>query len=240
MRPCIVIHKNEVWANGTSEQTHMGKKYLLTIAIPDYKPSVENVEPSSPIHHNASTDKNSRSTVTVSFLDVSGIKPGPDLSPNQNALRIIASGTEPTLSRKEDITPLISCPDFVLSAPLQTVAWVANFQREVAFRTMFSGGHNQLSNTFTCGLERFPSARNDTFVDSELCRYTGDSTPLLQLSDHSSTCEIVQMISSSHISRIDSMALAANMLNCDSGLHFIPLLSSVRRHHALCVRSRRF
>ncbi|GFU28239.1 hypothetical protein TNCV_3762811 [Trichonephila clavipes] len=35
MWPCIVIHKNEVWANGTSEQTHMGKKYLLTIAIPD-------------------------------------------------------------------------------------------------------------------------------------------------------------------------------------------------------------
>ncbi|GFS62462.1 hypothetical protein TNCV_1262521 [Trichonephila clavipes] len=34
MWPCIVIHKNEVWANGTSEQTHMGKKYLLTIAIP--------------------------------------------------------------------------------------------------------------------------------------------------------------------------------------------------------------
>ncbi|GFV89967.1 uncharacterized protein TNCV_4643091 [Trichonephila clavipes] len=104
MRPCIVIHKNEVWANGTSEQTHMGKKYLLTIAIPDYKPSVENVEPSSPIQHNASPDKKSRTTVTVSFLDVTGIKPGPDLSPNQNTLRI-AYGTEPTLTRKEDKTP---------------------------------------------------------------------------------------------------------------------------------------
>ncbi|GFW49188.1 hypothetical protein TNCV_3056981 [Trichonephila clavipes] len=34
MWPCFVIHKNEVWNNGTSEQTHMGKKYLLTIAIP--------------------------------------------------------------------------------------------------------------------------------------------------------------------------------------------------------------
>ncbi|GFU69108.1 structural maintenance of chromosomes protein 2-2 [Trichonephila clavipes] len=33
----------------------------------------------------------------VSFLDVTGIKPCPDLSPNQNALRI-ASGTEPTPS----------------------------------------------------------------------------------------------------------------------------------------------
>ncbi|GFY25330.1 uncharacterized protein TNCV_2484501 [Trichonephila clavipes] len=32
----------------------------------------------------------------VSFLDVTGMKPCPDLSPNQNALRI-ASGTEPTL-----------------------------------------------------------------------------------------------------------------------------------------------
>ncbi|GFS65314.1 hypothetical protein TNCV_2451421 [Trichonephila clavipes] len=41
----------------------------------------------------------------VSFLDVTGIKPCPDLSPNQNALRI-ASGTEPTLIRKEDTTPL--------------------------------------------------------------------------------------------------------------------------------------
>ncbi|GFW74267.1 uncharacterized protein TNCV_2524711 [Trichonephila clavipes] len=95
----------------------MGKKYLLTIAIPDYRPSVENVEFSSPVQHNASPDKNSRTTVTVSSLDVTGIKLGPDLSPNQNALRI-ASGTEPTLIRKEDTTPLISCPVFVLSAPL--------------------------------------------------------------------------------------------------------------------------
>ncbi|GFU16035.1 uncharacterized protein TNCV_1299981 [Trichonephila clavipes] len=105
MWPCIVIHKNEVWANGTSEQTHMGKKYLLTIAIPDYRPSIENVELSSPVHHNASPDKNSRTPIMVSFLDVTGIKPCPDLSPNQNALRI-ASGTEPTLIRKEDTTPL--------------------------------------------------------------------------------------------------------------------------------------
>ncbi|GFV63815.1 hypothetical protein TNCV_2278191 [Trichonephila clavipes] len=35
-------------------------------------------------------------------------------------------------------------------------------------------------------------ARNDTFVDSEICSYTGDGTPLLQLSDHFSTCEVVQ------------------------------------------------
>ncbi|GFY15489.1 uncharacterized protein TNCV_1573001 [Trichonephila clavipes] len=84
----VAVHKNEVLANGTSEQTHMGKKYLLTIEIPDYRPSIENVELSSPVQHNASPDKNSRTTVMVSFLDVTGIKPCPDLSPNQNALRI--------------------------------------------------------------------------------------------------------------------------------------------------------
>ncbi|GFU72840.1 uncharacterized protein TNCV_2783051 [Trichonephila clavipes] len=116
MWPYIVIHKNEVGSNGTSEQPHMGKKYLLTIAIPDYRPSIENVELSSPIQHNATSDKN-KTTVMVTFLDVTGIKPCLDLSPNQNALRI-ASGTEPSLIRKEDTTPLISCPVFVLSAPL--------------------------------------------------------------------------------------------------------------------------
>ncbi|GFU63447.1 uncharacterized protein TNCV_44931 [Trichonephila clavipes] len=105
MWPCIVIHKNEVWANGTSEQTHMGKKYLLTIAIPDYRPSIENVELSSPIQRNASPDKNSSTPVMVHFLDVKGIKPCPDLSPNQNALRI-TSGNEPTLFCKEDKTPM--------------------------------------------------------------------------------------------------------------------------------------
>ncbi|GFX34407.1 uncharacterized protein TNCV_3227521 [Trichonephila clavipes] len=89
----------------------MRKKYLLTIAITDYRPSVENVELSSPVQHNASPDKVSRTIVTVSFLDVTGIKPGLDLSPNQNALRI-ASGTEPTLIHKEDMTPFISCPVF--------------------------------------------------------------------------------------------------------------------------------
>ncbi|GFT55146.1 uncharacterized protein TNCV_2326291 [Trichonephila clavipes] len=83
----------------------MGKKYLLTIAISGYRPSIENVELSSPIQHNASPDKNSKTTVMVSFLHVIGIKPCPDLSPNQNTLRI-ASGTEPTLIRKEDTTPL--------------------------------------------------------------------------------------------------------------------------------------
>ncbi|GFV37076.1 uncharacterized protein TNCV_791631 [Trichonephila clavipes] len=83
----------------------MGKKYILTIAIPDYKPSIENVELNLPVQHNAFPDKNSRTTVMVSFLDVTGVRPCPDLSPNQNALRI-ASSTEPTLIRKEDTIPL--------------------------------------------------------------------------------------------------------------------------------------
>ncbi|GFS79860.1 uncharacterized protein TNCV_750401 [Trichonephila clavipes] len=83
----------------------MGKKYLITIAIPDYRPSIENVELSLPVQHIASPDKNSMTTVMVSFLDVTGIKPCSDLSLNQNALRI-ASGTEPTLIRKKDTTPL--------------------------------------------------------------------------------------------------------------------------------------
>ncbi|GFX12728.1 hypothetical protein TNCV_3437021 [Trichonephila clavipes] len=54
---------------------------------------------------NVSPDKNSRTTVMVPFHDVTGIKPRPDLSPNQNALKI-ASGTEPTIIRKDDTTPL--------------------------------------------------------------------------------------------------------------------------------------
>ncbi|GFU63901.1 uncharacterized protein TNCV_4204181 [Trichonephila clavipes] len=91
--------------HGQQYKNHCPRKYPLTIAIPDYRPSIENVELSSQVQHNASPDKNSRTTVMVSFLDVAGIKPFPDLSPNQNALRI-TSGTEPTLIRKEDTTPL--------------------------------------------------------------------------------------------------------------------------------------
>ncbi|GFX62908.1 hypothetical protein TNCV_1100011 [Trichonephila clavipes] len=64
--------------------------------------------------------------------------------------------------------------------------------------------------------------------------------PPFQLSDHSSTCEVVQVISSSHISRTDSLAVAANMSNCVCVLHFILLLNSTRRHHAFSVRSRSF
>ncbi|GFV11942.1 hypothetical protein TNCV_3168501 [Trichonephila clavipes] len=45
------------------------------------------------------------------FPDVTGIKPCPDLSPNQNSLRI-ASGTEPTLIRKRGHDSIDSCPVF--------------------------------------------------------------------------------------------------------------------------------
>ncbi|GFU83131.1 hypothetical protein TNCV_4999491 [Trichonephila clavipes] len=52
--PCIVIHKNEVWANDTSEQTHMGKKRTLPYnMIPIYRPH-RKVELSSPVQRNAS------------------------------------------------------------------------------------------------------------------------------------------------------------------------------------------
>ncbi|GFX90868.1 uncharacterized protein TNCV_3166991 [Trichonephila clavipes] len=184
---------------------YMGKKYLLTITIPGYRPSIVNVELSLPVQHNASPDKNSWTTVMVSFIDVTGIKPCSDLSPNQNALRI-ASGTEPTRIRKEDTTPLAVVP-FLCSLhhckrwrrwstfngrqrsrranrpPLCEGVWPHCRPQEAT---------TNLPNSSTCGLERFPSARNDTFVDSELCSYTGDGTPLLQLSDHSFTCEVVQ------------------------------------------------
>ncbi|GFW14928.1 uncharacterized protein TNCV_4658891 [Trichonephila clavipes] len=83
----------------------MEKKYLLAIVIIDYRPSIENVELSLPFQHNASLDMKSRTTVMVSFLEVIGIKLCPDLSPNKNALGL-ASGTEPTLIRKEDTTSL--------------------------------------------------------------------------------------------------------------------------------------
>ncbi|GFU08308.1 uncharacterized protein TNCV_932181 [Trichonephila clavipes] len=116
MWPCIVIHTSEVWANGTSEQTQMGKKYLFTIAIPDYRPYIENGELSSPVRHNASPDKNSRTAVMVSFLDVTGIKPCPNLSSNQNALTI-ASGTKRSHPERGHDS-IDSCPVFVLSVPL--------------------------------------------------------------------------------------------------------------------------
>ncbi|GFX76468.1 hypothetical protein TNCV_2130191 [Trichonephila clavipes] len=186
----------------------------------------------------------------ASFLDVTGINPCPDLSPNQNALRI-ASGTETTLIRKEDTTPLTVVQFLCSLHHCKRWRWWSTFngrQRSgrwddisvIPCSCRLRAATTNLSNNCTCGLERFPSARSDTFVDSELCSYIGDGTLLLQLSDHSSTCEVVQVISSSRISRTDLLALAANMLNCVSVLHFILLLSSERRYHAFCVGSRRF
>ncbi|GFV93111.1 uncharacterized protein TNCV_2552021 [Trichonephila clavipes] len=112
----MAIHKKGVWAKHIGTDPH-GKKHLLTIPIPGYRPSVENVQLSSPVQHKASPDKDSRATITVSFLDVTGIKPGLDLSPNQNALRI-ASGTEPTLIRKRGHDSIDQLSSFCALAPL--------------------------------------------------------------------------------------------------------------------------
>ena len=93
----------------------MGKDYLLTIAVYGYRACVENVEVSSTFQHNVFPDDNSGTTVTVFYHDLTGIKPCPDFSPNQMASRITC-GTETTLIRKEDKTPLMPCPVFVLFA----------------------------------------------------------------------------------------------------------------------------
>ncbi|GFV25842.1 hypothetical protein TNCV_3868101 [Trichonephila clavipes] len=69
----------------TSEQTHMGKDHLLTIEISDYRSSVENVELSPRVQHNAFPDDNFKATIMVSFRAVTGIKPCPDFSLNQLA-----------------------------------------------------------------------------------------------------------------------------------------------------------
>ncbi|GFY23252.1 hypothetical protein TNCV_3939481 [Trichonephila clavipes] len=68
---CIVILKNEVWSHSTSEPMNMGKDPLRTIAISDYRASVENVEFSSPVQHNASLDVTRgplKGTLNVGFL----------------------------------------------------------------------------------------------------------------------------------------------------------------------------
>ncbi|GFW82591.1 uncharacterized protein TNCV_3491631 [Trichonephila clavipes] len=127
------IHSSEVCSNSTSEQIHLGKDHLLTIVVSGYKTSVENVMLSPPFQHIASPD-DSRTSLTVCSLDVTGMKPYHDVPPNQLALRI-ACGTEMTLIHKEDMTPLMRCPVFVLLTPLQTVPPMTNFQRNAAFRT---------------------------------------------------------------------------------------------------------
>ncbi|GFS52847.1 hypothetical protein TNCV_3122381 [Trichonephila clavipes] len=94
-----------------------------------------------------------------------------------------------------------------------------------------------LSNSCTCGLERFQERETTLLLIPKSAATLVSVRPLLQLSDHSSSCEVVQVISSSHISRTDSLALAENMLNCVSVLHFFLMLSSACRYHAFCVRS---
>ncbi|GFS57012.1 hypothetical protein TNCV_4238101 [Trichonephila clavipes] len=91
---------------------HMGKDRRHTIAFSGYRTSVKNVELSPSIQHNASADDDSRTIATVAVCDVTETKSCPDLSLNQLTLRMTC-GTEPTLTRKEDITPLMKCPVFV-------------------------------------------------------------------------------------------------------------------------------
>ncbi|GFV24832.1 hypothetical protein TNCV_883001 [Trichonephila clavipes] len=77
------------------------KDHFLTIASSGYRTSVENVELSLPFQLNASPNNTSRTAVTVYFRDVTGMKPCPDLSPNQLALRITCGPVKrfPSLKR---------------------------------------------------------------------------------------------------------------------------------------------
>ncbi|GFV51455.1 hypothetical protein TNCV_843941 [Trichonephila clavipes] len=187
------------------------------------------------------------------------MKPCPDLSPNQLALRITC-GTETSLIHKEDTIPLKRCPVFCLLTPFETVPPMADFQREAGFRTVGDRptlgrrlatddisviycscfprqATTNLSNSCNYGLEDFPNSRNKTFVDSEFS-YTGQTMPLLQLSDCSFMYEVVQVISSSHVSRKNSITLAVNAFIRASVLPFIVVLSCARRLHTFCVHSR--
>ncbi|GFW65247.1 hypothetical protein TNCV_395131 [Trichonephila clavipes] len=83
----------------------MGKEHSLSMAIFGYRTSVENVDLSPSVQHNASSDDYSRTTVTVFFRDVTGMESCPDISPNQLTLRI-ASGTATNLIRITDTTSL--------------------------------------------------------------------------------------------------------------------------------------
>lgn len=99
----------------------MGKGHLLRIAMADYRASVENFERSLLVQHYASLGENSRTTITVSFYDVTGMTLCPDLSPKQMEFRMVC-GTEINLFPKEAKSPLMRCPVFVFFAPLKTIA----------------------------------------------------------------------------------------------------------------------
>ncbi|GFV05513.1 hypothetical protein TNCV_227241 [Trichonephila clavipes] len=53
-----------------SEWTHMGKGQLFTIAISDYRASIENVKLCPLIEHNASPEDNSRTTLTAVIISL--------------------------------------------------------------------------------------------------------------------------------------------------------------------------
>ncbi|GFV49054.1 hypothetical protein TNCV_5065381 [Trichonephila clavipes] len=92
----------------------MGKYHLLIIASYGYRSSVENVELSPGVQHNASSDDNSK---TPSIRDVTEMKVCPASSLQINLAFRITRGTETTLIRKEVTTPLKKCPVHVLLIP---------------------------------------------------------------------------------------------------------------------------
>ncbi|GFW94473.1 hypothetical protein TNCV_2701941 [Trichonephila clavipes] len=64
-----------------------GLNLRRTLTSP-FETSVENVEPSPPVHHNASPNDNSSALVTVSFHVATGMKQCLDLSSNQLVSKI--------------------------------------------------------------------------------------------------------------------------------------------------------
>ncbi|GFY24091.1 hypothetical protein TNCV_1011441 [Trichonephila clavipes] len=130
----------------------MGKHHLSK-ATSGYRTYVENVELSPLVQHNASPEDNSRTTVTVTFRDV----------------------TEKKTCRQ-------------IGHLLQTCSYLP--------KTTITN----LYNSCTYGSKSCSSTRSNTFDDFERLSNTGPTTSLLQLSDHSSTCEVIQWASSSLIS----------------------------------------
>ncbi|GFX06541.1 hypothetical protein TNCV_3017751 [Trichonephila clavipes] len=95
-----VTHKNEVWLNSTSEQTHLGTNHIFTTAFSGYRTSVENVELSPLVLHNTFPDDNSRTTITISIRDITEMKLCPIFFPKKLVIRITCSN-EATISRKD-------------------------------------------------------------------------------------------------------------------------------------------
>ncbi|GFX16752.1 uncharacterized protein TNCV_4187271 [Trichonephila clavipes] len=91
------------------------------MAISGCRTSAENVDLSPPVQNNVSPADNSRTTTTVSFHDITRMKPCPGLSPNQLSLGI-AYGTETAFIREEDTTSFMRCPVFVLLTTLNGAA----------------------------------------------------------------------------------------------------------------------